>query len=79
MNTLNQLQPGETVIVTRVLGKNEVKKRILDMGIIKGAQIEVIKKAPLGDPVEIKIKGYNLSLRNTEAALVEVCKKGELS
>lgn len=72
MKTLNELNPGDLGLVKRVHGEGSLRRRILDMGLIRGTRLEMIKKAPLGDPIEIKLKGYDLSLRKTEAALVEV-------
>ena len=70
--TLREVQVGETVIVTRLNGSGAVKRRIMDMGITKGAEVYVRKVAPLGDPVEVNIRGYELSLRKNDAELVEV-------
>lgn len=70
--TLNQVQPGETAIVTKVTGTGPLKRRMVDMGIVTGTQIQVQKFAPLGDPMEVKVKNFNLSLRKSEAALIEV-------
>ena len=70
--TLNRLGPGETGIVVKVMGSGAVKRRIVDMGIIPGTRIKVQKLAPLGDPMEIKVKNFNLSLRKSEAAIIEV-------
>ncbi len=70
--TLNQINPGEAAVVTKVTGDGPVKRRIMDMGIIAGSRIHVLKLAPLGDPMEIKVKNFNLSLRKSEAALIEV-------
>lgn len=74
---LSELRPNDSGCVKKVCGEGMLRRRLLDMGIIKGIRIQVIKVAPLGDPVEIKVKGYNLSLRKDEAAqiLIEV---GEL-
>jgi Fe2+ transport system protein FeoA len=71
---LRELKPGEKGIVTKIKGGGFIHRRMLDMGIVKGAEIEVERVAPLGDPIEIKIKGYHLSLRRDEAKniLVEV-------
>ena len=69
---LNLLKPGETGSVVRVIGNGTVKHRIIDMGIVAGTLIKVIKYAPLGDPMEIKVKNFNLSLRKTEAATIEL-------
>jgi len=65
--TLRAVTPGQRVIVQKLTGQGEIKRRLMDMGIIPGTEIQVQKVAPLGDPVEIKFKGYNLSLRWKEA------------
>lgn len=70
--TLKTADPGSRVIVQKLTGQGEVKRRLMDMGIIPGTEIHVQKVAPLGDPVEIKFKGYNLSLRREEADTVVV-------
>ena len=75
--TLDQLKPGNRGKVIQVRGERGTRRRILDMGIIPGAGIEVIRRAPLGDPVEFRIKGYNLSLRKAEAKLISVNQEGE--
>lgn len=67
MKTLRDAKPGEKVTVKRLAGKGPLKRRILQMGITKGAEIEVRRVAPLGDPVEISVRGYDLSLRKSEA------------
>ena len=72
VKTLNQLKPGERAAIVKVGGEGPVRRRILDMGVVKGAEIEVVRVAPLGDPVEFLIKGYNLSLRKSEAKNVQV-------
>ena len=71
---LSELRPREQGKVKNIYGEGPLHKRLLDMGIIKGTKIEVVKVAPLGDPIDIKVKGYHLSLRKEEAAriLVEV-------
>ena len=76
--TLKAVIPGTRVIVQKLTGHGKVRRRLMDMGIIPGTEIEVQKVAPLGDPVEIKFKGYNLSLRWSEAetVLVELKSKG---
>ncbi|WIF95436.1 FeoA family protein [Caminicella sporogenes] len=66
-NTLKDLKPGESGIVAMVKGKGAVKRRLMDMGIVKGAKVIVEKIAPLGDPIEVKIKGYSLTLRKKDA------------
>ncbi|MBE6994254.1 MAG: ferrous iron transport protein A [Ruminococcaceae bacterium] len=72
MKTLRDVNPGETVKVSRLNGQGPVKRRIMDMGITKGVEIYVRKVAPLGDPVEITVRGYELSLRKEDAQMVEV-------
>ena len=72
MKTLKQAKVGETVTVTKISGEGAVKRRIMDMGITKGVEIFVRKVAPLGDPVEITVRGYELSLRKADAEIIEV-------
>ena len=72
MNTLKQAKIGETVRVVKVHGEGAIRRRIMDMGITPGVEVKVVKMAPLGDPVEIRIRGYELSLRREEAARIEV-------
>ncbi len=72
VKTLNQLKPGERATIVKVGGEGAVRRRILDMGVVSGADIEVVRVAPLGDPVEFLIKGYNLSLRKSEAQNIQV-------
>jgi ferrous iron transport protein A len=69
---LSDLLPGEKGIVKRVNGSTMIKRRIVDMGVVAGTSVEVQKFAPLGDPMEIKVKGFNLSLRKTEAEMIEL-------
>ena len=75
MKTLKQTKCGETVTVTRLGGEGALKRRIMDMGITKGSEIYVRKVAPLGDPVEITIRGYELSLRKADAESILVEEK----
>jgi len=70
--TLKDIKPGEKATIVKVLGKGAVKKRIVDMGLTRGTLIEVERVAPLGDPIEVKVRGYHLSLRKEEAAEVAV-------
>lgn len=70
--TLDTLLPGEAAVITKVSGVGAIKRRIMDMGLIAGTMVCVQKYAPLGDPMEIKVKNFNLSLRKMEAALIEV-------
>ena len=70
--TLREASVGQTVKVQRLSGTGPVKRRIMDMGITKGIDIYVRKVAPLGDPVEVTVRGYELSLRKADAAMIEV-------
>ena len=72
MKTLKQAKVGETVKVVKLTGQGAVKRRIMDMGITKGVEIYVRKVAPLGDPVEVTVRGYELSLRKADAEIIEV-------
>lgn len=72
MKTLNDVASGETVCVSKLTGDGAIKRRLMDMGITKGTEIFVRKLAPLGDPVEVTVRGYELSLRKSEAKLVYV-------
>ncbi len=72
MRTLKDARTGETLTVTKLTGKGAVKRRIMDMGLTKGVSVYVRKVAPLGDPVEITVRGYELSLRRADAELVQV-------
>lgn len=72
MKTLREVKVGETVKVVKLTGEGAIKRRIMDMGITKGTEIYVRKVAPLGDPVEITVRGYELSLRKADAEMVEV-------
>ena len=70
--TLKQVKCGETVTVQKLQGEGPVKRRIMDMGITKGVSVYVRKVAPLGDPVEVTVRGYELSLRKADAEMIEV-------
>lgn len=72
MKTLRQAKIGETVKVVKLYGEGAVKRRIMDMGITKSTDIFVRKLAPLGDPIEITVRGYELSLRKADAEMIEV-------
>ena len=72
MATLKEAKCGQTVRVVKIHGEGAVKRRIMDMGITKNAEIYVRKVAPLGDPVEITVRGYELSLRKADAEMIEV-------
>lgn len=73
VRTLKDVSVGETVKVARLHGEGAVKRRIMDMGITKGTDVYVRKLAPLGDPVELTVRGYELSLRRADAEMVEIC------
>ncbi len=72
MQTLKQAQVGSTVTVVKLHGEGAIKRRIMDMGITKGVQVYIRKVAPLGDPVEVTVRGYELSLRKADAEMIEV-------
>lgn len=72
MKTLRQAKIGSTVIVIKVHGEGALRRRIMDMGITKGVKIHIRKVAPLGDPIEINLRGYELSLRKADAEMIEV-------
>jgi len=72
IKTLKDVKSGQTVRVTKMNGAGVVRRRIMDMGITKGVEIYVRKVAPLGDPIEVKVRGYELSLRKEDAKLIEV-------
>lgn len=72
MNTLKDTKIGTTVKVVKLHGEGPVRRRIMDMGITKGVEIFVRKAAPLGDPIEIQVRGYELSLRKLDAEMIEV-------
>jgi ferrous iron transport protein A len=72
MKTLKATDCGETVTVVKLHGGGAVQRRIMDMGIVKGAEIFVRKVAPLGDPIEVNVRGYELSLRKADAEMIEV-------
>ena len=72
MKTLRDVGIGETATVVKLHGEGAIKRRIMDMGLTKGTEVFVRKVAPLGDPIEIKVRGYELSLRKADAELIEV-------
>ncbi|HML46071.1 MAG TPA: FeoA family protein [Clostridia bacterium] len=73
MRTLREAQIGETATVVKLHGAGAVKRRIMDMGITKGTPVFVRKVAPLGDPVEVMVRGYELSLRKADCEMIEIC------
>ena len=72
MKTLREVAVGQTVKVAKLTGAGPVKRRIMDMGLTKGTSVYVRKVAPLGDPIEVTVRGYELSLRKADAELIEV-------
>lgn len=72
MKTLREVKSGETVTVVKLNGEGALKRRIMDMGITKGCSVYIRKVAPLGDPVEVTVRGYELSVRKEDAQMVEV-------
>ncbi len=72
MNTLRQAKVGDTVRVVKLHGEGAVKRRIMDMGITKGVEVNIRKVAPLGDPIEVTVRGYELSIRKADAEMIEV-------
>ena len=72
MSTLKDVKVGSTVTVKKIAGEGPVKRRIMDMGITKGVQVYVRKVAPLGDPVEVTVRGYELPIRKADAEIIEV-------
>ena len=72
MKTLKDVKVGETAIVLKLTGEGAVKRRIMDMGVTKGTEITVRKVAPLGDPIEVTVRGYELSVRKADAQMIEV-------
>ena len=72
MKTLRDVKIGETVKVVKLHGEGAVKRRIMDMGLTKGVEVYVRKVAPLGDPIELNVRGYELSIRKADAQMIEV-------
>ncbi len=72
MKTLKEAKIGETVSVVKLHGEGAVKRRIMDMGITRGVEVHVRKVAPLGDPIEVTVRGYELSLRKADAEMIEI-------
>ena len=70
--TLNELKPGNKARVIQVNGKGSARRRILDMGMVPGVEVEMVRNAPLGDPMQFLVKGYNLSIRKNEAEQIVV-------
>lgn len=72
MKTLRDVKVGETVVVARLHGEGAVKRRIMDMGITKGTEVYVRKVAPLGDPIEVTVRNYELSVRRADCEMIEI-------
>jgi Fe2+ transport system protein FeoA len=72
MRFLGDLNPGDRAKVVRLGGRGSIRRRLLDMGLVTGSEVEIERVAPLGDPVEVRIKGYHLSLRKEDAASIQV-------
>lgn len=72
MKTLKEVKIGETVRVKKLHGEGAVKRRIMDMGLTKGVEVHIRKVAPLGDPIEVTVRGYELSIRKADAQMIEV-------
>ncbi|MBR3057209.1 MAG: ferrous iron transport protein A [Clostridiales bacterium] len=77
MQTLKEAKVGSTVTVVKLHGEGAIKRRIMDMGITKGTSIYIRKVAPLGDPVEVNVRGYELSLRKADAEMIEITGGGK--
>lgn len=72
MKTLKEAKVGESVSVVKLHGEGAVKRRIMDMGITRGVEVHIRKVAPLGDPIEVTVRGYELSLRKADAEMIEI-------
>lgn len=72
MRTLREVAIGESAFVVKLHGEGAIKRRMMDMGITKGVEVNIRKVAPLGDPIEINVRGYELSIRKEDAAMIEV-------
>lgn len=72
MKTLKETKVGDTVRVVKLHGEGAVKRRIMDMGLTKGVEVQIRKVAPLGDPIEVTVRGYELSIRKADAEMIEV-------
>lgn len=72
MRTLDRMQPGDSGIVSRLAGDPAVRRRLMELGLVPGTPVELVRRAPLGDPIELAVRGVHLSLRRTEASLIHV-------
>ena len=77
LKKLNEFNIGESGLITKVEGEGRIRRRLFDMGVTPGADVTLVKRAPLGDPIEVTIRGYELTLRKTEASLVTLELKGD--
>ena len=77
LKKLDQIEKGETGLVKSVEGDGKIRRRLFDMGVTPGARVVLRKKAPMGDPIELTIRGYELSLRKADAEMIEVSEGGE--
>ena len=75
MKTLKQAKVGDTVTIVKLHGEGAVKRRIMDMGITKGTEVHIRKVAPLGDPIEVTVRGYELSIRKADAEMIEIAQQ----
>lgn len=75
--TLNELKIGDSAVISKVGGEGELRLRLLDMGLIPHTRVRIVKVAPLGDPIQITVRGYELTIRRTEAAQIEVVPESE--
>ena len=76
MKTLREAKVGDTVRVVKLHGEGAIKRRIMDMGMTKGVDVQIRKVAPLGDPIEVTVRGYELSIRKADAEMIEVDRRG---
>jgi Fe2+ transport system protein FeoA len=74
VRTLDLMQPGDSGIVSRLSGEPAVRRRLMELGLVPGTPIELVRRAPLGDPIELAVRGVHLSLRRTEASLIHVAR-----
>jgi ferrous iron transport protein A len=72
--SLDQLQPGEEGVVTRLLGEPPIARRLMELGLVPGTRVEVLRRAPLGDPIELRLRQVHLSIRRSEAAVIHVAR-----
>lgn len=77
MKTLRNAKPGDTVTIAKLHGDGAVRRRMMDMGLTRGTRVMIRKVAPLGDPIEINVRGYELSLRKADADIIEIQAEGE--